>query len=78
MGNRVNRVEQSLPPGAHDEATVAVSHTGDVTQSGVFGAVLDGYDAVYGALPLGRHSAGCGGPTPTGTTFRRSSRTSAS
>jgi ubiquinone/menaquinone biosynthesis C-methylase UbiE len=53
MGNRVNRVEQSLPPGAHDEATVAVSHTGDVTQIGVFRAVLDGYDAVYGALPLG-------------------------
>jgi SAM-dependent methyltransferase len=38
-------------PGGHEPAGAAASLTGDVTDSGVFRAVLDGYDAVYDALP---------------------------
>ena len=37
---------------AADDATVGF--TDDVTDSGVFQAVLDGYDAVYDALPNSR------------------------
>ena len=40
-------------PGGHERAGVAGSLAGEVTESGVFGAVLDGYDAVYDALPRG-------------------------
>jgi SAM-dependent methyltransferase len=39
--------------GDHERASVAASVTGDVTESGVFRAVLDGYEAVYDALPRG-------------------------
>jgi SAM-dependent methyltransferase len=37
--------------GEHHSADAAGSLTGDVTDTGVFQAVLDGYDAVYDALP---------------------------
>jgi SAM-dependent methyltransferase len=37
----------------HDGGDATASLTGDVTDSGVFQAVLDGYDAVYDALPRG-------------------------
>ena len=40
-------------PGGHERAGVAGSLAGEVTETGVFGAVLDGYDAVYDALPRG-------------------------
>jgi SAM-dependent methyltransferase len=40
-------------PGGHQRAGAAASVTGEVTDSGVFRAVLDGYDAVYAALPRG-------------------------
>ena len=40
-------------PGGNERAGVAASLAGDVTESGVFRAVLDGYDAVYDALPRG-------------------------
>jgi SAM-dependent methyltransferase len=40
-------------PGEHERAAAAASLTDDVTGSGVFRAVLDGYDAVYDALPRG-------------------------
>lgn len=40
-------------PGGHERAGAAASLTGDVTDSGVFRAVLDGYNAVYDALPRG-------------------------
>jgi len=40
-------------PGGHERASVAASLTGEVTETGVFQAVLDGYDAVYDALPRG-------------------------
>jgi SAM-dependent methyltransferase len=39
--------------GDHERASVAASLGGKVTESGVFQAVLDGYDAVYDALPRG-------------------------
>jgi len=39
--------------GGHERASVAASLTGEVTETGVFQAVLDGYDAVYDALPRG-------------------------
>jgi SAM-dependent methyltransferase len=39
--------------GNHEGTDAAVSLTGDVTDTGVFQAVLDGYDAVYDALPRG-------------------------
>jgi SAM-dependent methyltransferase len=40
-------------PGGNQRAGATSSLTGDVTESGVFRAVLDGYDAVYDALPRG-------------------------
>jgi SAM-dependent methyltransferase len=41
-------------PGGHERPGAAASLTGDVTETGVFQAVLDGYDAVYDALPRGQ------------------------
>jgi SAM-dependent methyltransferase len=40
-------------PNDHQVTAAAVSVTGDVTDTGVFQVVLDGYNAVYDALPRG-------------------------
>ena len=41
-------------PGDHPGVHAAAPLTADVTDTGVFQAVLDGYDAVYDALPRGQ------------------------
>jgi len=43
-----------MTPDTHEGSDPAASLTDDVTDTGVFRAVLDGYDAVYDALPQSR------------------------
>src|ERR1035441_5107584 len=51
LDRRNARQEKRMTSGGNERAGAAASLTGDVTDSGVFRAVLDGYDAVYDALP---------------------------
>jgi hypothetical protein len=65
-------------PDDHQSTQAAAPLTDDVTGTGVFQIVLDGYDAIYDALPRGETLIACGGRTRTTRTFPGSSRISAS
>ena len=66
-------------PDDEQSTEAAASLTGDVTGTGVFQVVLDGYDAVDDALPRGEtFKSACGGRTRTTRTSPGSSRISAS